>query len=223
MNRFYRFTAWLLRCYFPLFYHFSVYGADSPLQGKAILASNHVSYYDPPLIAAAWPEEIHFLARSGLFRNKFWGAFLSKLNAHPVQENSMDIESIRLITRLLKEGNKVLIFPEGERTPTGNMQAIKAGAALLSIRTQSPIIPVYICGAYEIWPRHNLFPKFRQPLTCVFGKPIYPNGVNDSNSDGNGNGNGKRRKMQEDISKQLQTSLVNLKAWVDNGATGEIP
>lgn len=218
MNRFYQFTAWFLRYYFRFFYHFSVYGADSPLKGKAILASNHVSYYDPPFIAAAWPEEIHFLARAGLFKNKFWGAFLSKLNAHPVQENSLDIESIRLISRLLNEGKKVVIFPEGERTLTGNLQPIKSGTALLSIRTQSPIIPVYISGGFETWPRLKLFPRFRTSLTCVFGKPIYPNGTGS-----NGNGNGKKRKMQEEISLQIETSLNNLKRWVETGAQGEIP
>ena len=217
MNRFYQSTAFILRCYYPLFYRLSVYGADQPLKGKAIFAPNHVSYYDPTLIASAWPEEIHFLARSGLFRNKIWAKIFTNLNAHPVQEDSMDIGSLRKANRILEAGKKIVIFPEGERTLTGDLQPIKPGIAMLAMRSQCPIIPVYIGGAYETWPRKQLFPKFFTHLSCVFGKPIYlqPND--------NRMGNGEKKKRQEEISQQIKARWENLRQWLENGAQGEIP
>jgi 1-acyl-sn-glycerol-3-phosphate acyltransferase len=213
MSLFYRSTIFLFRGYFKLFHHYSIYGADSPYQGKAILAPNHASFLDPPLMGAAWPEEIHYLARASLFHFKLWGTILRLLNAHPVQGTAKDIESFRLICRLLEEGKKVVIFPEGVRSYTGELQTIKSGPAMFSLRMDCPIIPVYICGTYEAWPRQSFLPLFGTPVTCVFGKPIFPDRSPEL---------GKKEK-QEFLSKQVQKSLENLRTWLEEGAKGTPP
>ena len=213
MSFFYRITAHLLRGYFHLFYHYSVYGTASPYQGKAILAPNHVSFLDPPLMGAAWPEEVHFLARASLFQYSVWGWLLSHLNAHPVQGTAQDIESFRLIGQLLKEGKKVVIFPEGERSSTGELQTIKSGIAMLAFRMQCPIIPVYISGTFEAWPRHSRLPKFGSSIDCVFGQPIFPNLSAEMN----------KKQMQEILTQQVQNKLEQLRLWLHAGANGQPP
>lgn len=213
MSCLYRITNFILKRYFHLFYNFSFFGIDQTYKGKAILAPNHASFLDPPLIGAAWPEEIHFLARESLFRNMVWGWILSKLNAHPVKSNVQDIETFRLIRQLLEENKKVVIFPEGERSVTGQLQNIKSGIAMLSLRMQCPIIPIYISGSYETWPRHSRWPKFGTSIICVFGKPIFPNESYE----------GTKREKQENMTLQVKVSLENLRLWLENGAKGEIP
>ncbi len=208
MKIFYRITTFCLRTFFRLFYRFSIYGTDSPFQGKAILAPNHASFLDPPLIGAAWPEEIHFLARASLFRYKGWRALLSYLNAHPVHGTAQDIESFRLICQLLTEGKKVVIFPEGERSSTGQLQTIKLGIAMLALRVQCPIIPVYIHGTFEAWPRHSRWPKFGSAVACVFGNPIFPPSSAEMT----------KKQMQEVMIQQVQKELEKLRLWFEAGA-----
>jgi 1-acyl-sn-glycerol-3-phosphate acyltransferase len=208
MKFFYRITTIFLRGFFRLFYRFSIYGAEGPFQGKAILAPNHASFLDPPLIGATWPEEVHFLARASLFRNKLWGSILSYLNAHPVHGTTQDIESFRLICRLLSEGKKVVIFPEGERSATGELQSMKSGIAMLALRMQCPIIPVYLGGTFEAWPKHSRWPKFGSSITCVFGKPILPQVSGEMN----------KKQMQEMITQKVQTELEMLRVWFEERA-----
>lgn len=213
MNLFYRGVCLLLRGYFRLFYRLSLFGCHSDTHGKAILAPNHASFLDPPLIGAAWPEEIHYLARASLFQHRLWGTILKRLNAHPLHGNAQDIDSIRLICQLLNEGKQVVIFPEGERSHSGELQTIKSGIAMIALRTQSPIIPVYISGTYEAWPRHSRRPMFGTTIACVFGKPIHPNEIHE----------GQKKKMQELLTQKLQSKLEDLRLWLEQGAVGEPP
>lgn len=213
MSFFYNITTCCLRYYFRLFYRYSVYGVDSPYFGKAILAPNHASFLDPPLIGASWPEEIHYLARASLFHSSVMNRLLSRLNAHPVQGTAQDIESFRLICQLLQEEKKVVIFPEGERSATGQLQPIKSGIAMLALRMQCPIIPVYISGTFEAWPKQRRWPKFGTSISCVFGKPIFPSFSADVN----------KKQMQEILTQQVQNKLEDLQLWLEAGAKGELP
>lgn len=205
MSFFYHVARFSLKGYFHLFHRYSVYGADKFYQGKAILASNHNSFLDPPLLSAACPEEVHFLARASLFRHKLGGWFLSHLNAHPVRGTAQDVESFRLICQLLNEGYKVAIFPEGERSSTGDLKTMKAGIAMLALRMQCPIIPVYIHGTFEAWPRHRRWPKLGTTISCVFGEPIFPITSPDLN----------KKQLQEAMTQQVQESLESLRAWLE--------
>lgn len=213
MKWFYRTTVTCLKGFFRLFYRFSVYGVDFPYHGKAIIAPNHASFLDPPLISAAWPEDIHFLARASLFRFRCWKTILTHLNAHPVHGTVQDIESMRLICHLLSVGEKVVIFPEGERSSTGKLQTIKSGVSMLALRMQCPIIPVYIEGTFEAWPKHQRWPKFGSPITCVFGSPIFPPSLS----------NMTKKQAQELLTEQVQQQLEKLRLWLEAGAKGELP
>ncbi len=213
MDLFFRFAKFCFYAGFRLFYRCDIYGIEKPYRGGAIIAPNHASFLDPPLICAFWPEEMHFLARASLFNSRLMKWLLPKLHSHPVTGSAQDIQSMRMICQLLKGGNKVVIFPEGFRTEGGQMQPIKAGVSMLALRVGCPIIPVYINGTFEAWPKHSRWPKMNIKIACVFGKPI----------DSEAYQGMQKKQAQDEMAKALQLAIENLKTWYENGAQGEIP
>ncbi len=176
MSLFYKMTSSSLKAFFRLLYDHEVIFQDAlhlPSSQGAIIASNHLSFLDPPLMAASYPEEIAFFARSTLFTNPFFKLLISKLNAHPVGKGN-DLSSLKLACKLIEEGKKILIFPEGTRSHDGKLCQFKRGIAILAQRTKAPIIPTYIHGTFDIWPKNQRFPSlFGKKTACVFGKPIF--------------------------------------------------
>ncbi|MFQ5729940.1 MAG: lysophospholipid acyltransferase family protein, partial [Waddliaceae bacterium] len=148
-------------------------------KGGGILAPNHVSYYDPPIVAISCPDEVYFLAKKFLFRTPLLGWLIRHLNTYPLSGNIRDLSSIKTIGNLLEQEKKVVIFPEGVRTPDGKLARVKPGIAMLSLRTNVPIIPTYIHGTYEVWPCHRWVPKPWGKTVCIFGSPIYPDSFKD--------------------------------------------
>lgn len=211
MKWFYRTTSFLLRKFFHLFYRLSIYGVSDPYKGKAILAPNHASFLDPPLIGGLWPEDVHFLARASLFRFTVSKNILMNLNAHPVNGTVQDIDSFRLICRLLSEGEKVVIFPEGERSETGEIQKVKSGIAMLALRMQCPIIPVYISGTFEAWPKHSRWPKFGKCIQCVFGNPIFPESFPEMN----------KKQIQLKMTEQIELQWDEMRLWLGQQEQGQ--
>ena len=205
-------TSSFFRFFFRWFYHCQVYGVDQPYQGAAIIAPNHISYFDPPLIAAAWPEDTYFLARSSLFRSKWSNWLLSRLHAYPVKGSEQNIDTFRLICQLLKEGKKVVIFPEGKRSGTGQLQELKTGVAMLALRMNCPIIPTYISGTYEAWPRQQRWPRLNAKVSCTFGQPIFPSQFYEN-----------KKVAQDELNSQVQQKLDALRSWYEEGAQGAPP
>ena len=175
MSLFYRVAQSSLRAVFRILYDHKVIVKDpTPIIGGAIIASNHLSFLDPPLIAASWSEAIAFFAKADLFENPLLRTLITNLNAHPVG-NGNDVKSLKLACKLLEEGNKILIFPEGTRSLDGSLVPFKRGIGMLSLRTKTPIIPTYIHGTFDIWPKGQKLPSlFGKRTVCIFGKPIFP-------------------------------------------------
>lgn len=170
----YRIPRFLFKMMFKWLYRLTVYGNDvSKCPEGAIIASNHASYFDPPLLGACWPEEVHYLARNSLFSNSFFGDLLRRVNAHPVVQQGINKTVLKYICQLIKSGKKVVIFPEGSRTFDGEMSAAKPGVATVAMMAKCPIIPAYVHGMYEVWPRQKKIPRLRGKIACIFGKPIY--------------------------------------------------
>jgi 1-acyl-sn-glycerol-3-phosphate acyltransferase len=201
MKMFYRLGRFCCKIYFLLFYHLTVYGTENIIPGKAIIASNHTSFLDPPMIAVCCPEEVYFLARKTLFSPFLLGSLLSKFNAFPVNGTTQDLSSIKLICKLLEEKKKVVIFPEGMRSPDGELQPFKTGFGMLAMRCRAPIIPVYLEGCYEIWNRKQRFPKLWGRAICKIGQPIYPEQY----------AHLEKKESYQAIAEQLKRSLERLK------------
>ena len=205
MTFFYYFSRLIFKLYFKLFYRLKVSGIENNIPGKAIIASSHTSFLDPPVIATCWPEEISFLARKSLFDSPILGPIIRRLNAFPVAGTMQDIGSFRVICRLLDEGKKVVIFPEGVRSSDGKLTPFKSGIGMLSTRCMAPIIPIYLHGCYEVWHRNQRFPKPWGKITCKIGSPIYPQTY----------AHLEKKKAHQAIAEQLKSSFQSLKQQVE--------
>lgn len=174
MRPFYRMSRALIGSFFKGPYHLRVYGHENLPKGGCIIAPNHTSFLDPPLLAASLPHEIHYLARSSLFQNRLLRWLISRLNALPVEGSAQDARLLKHVYKLLRRGEKVVIFPEGLRSADGMLKPLEKGAALIGWKIGCPIVPAYIEGTFEIWPRSKKFPKMWGHTTCIFGKAIEP-------------------------------------------------
>ncbi len=193
-------------------YRTKVYGLEHFCKGPAIIAPNHISYLDPPIVAAACPEEVSFLARKTLFRSLF-GKFISHLNAYPVTGAASDIKVIKYVCNLLAEGKKVILFPEGERSYDNKLGELKSGIAMLVTKSKSAIIPTYIYGNHEIWPRGKKKPKLFGNASVVFGSPLFYKDYEHLN----------KKEAQIKILEDLERSILALRKWFESGAVGNVP
>lgn len=175
---------WIGHCWFRAFargfYDFRIVGAENlRFDGSAIIAANHVSFLDPPLIGQAFDEPLYFFARKTLFDHPLAGRLLREWQSIPIDRDKPDTASLKATIRLLKSGKKVLMFPEGTRSPDGTLQPAEAGVGLFLAKTGAPVLPVRIFGTYEAFPRGA---KFFRPasITLVVGtqyQPELPAGV----------------------------------------------
>ncbi len=147
--------------------------SNVPKTGPLIIAANHQSNFDPPLLSASIPRKVNFLAKGSVFTGGIVNYLLKAYGAHPVNRDSIDLKAYRWATQLLKQGNVIVIFPEGTRNPKSMAQP-KKGAAKLAIATNAKIIPVGITGTENLgtWLR-VLNPTGK--LTVNIGPPIDPN------------------------------------------------
>ena len=148
------------------------YGCENLIEdGPAILASNHASFLDPPLVGVSCRKDVYFLARKSLFEKPVFGPLLAQLNTVPVDRDRGDVGAIRAMIKLLKSGNRVLVFPEGTRSKDGNLQPARAGVGLLIAKSLAPVVPVRVFGSYSALPRTGGI-RF-VPITVVIGKPLF--------------------------------------------------
>jgi 1-acyl-sn-glycerol-3-phosphate acyltransferase len=152
-------------------FQYCAYGQENIIEeGPAIMAANHQSYLDPPLVGITCRNELFFLARKTLFEKRFLGAIISSVNALPVDLTRGDLTALRAIMNLLKEGHRTVIFPEGTRSLTGQIQQARPGIGMIIARTLAPVVPMRIFGSFEAWPKGG---KIRpHPITVVVGKPL---------------------------------------------------
>ena len=177
MKTSYRFITSIFWLYFKVFFNLKVNGLENLPQGAAIIAPNHASYLDPPLLAGVIPEEAGFLARENLFRHPLLGRFIRMLNAHPIKRGEGDLAAFKLMIRILESGKKLVIFPEGTRTPDGKLSKLQNGAALLALRKGVPLVPVRLDGTYKAWPRYRRWPRLYGSISCTFLPAIYPSEI----------------------------------------------
>jgi 1-acyl-sn-glycerol-3-phosphate acyltransferase len=141
---------------------FSLRSAGSrymPASGPVLLISNHESYFDPLLVGLAVRRQISYLARKSLFRNRFFAWLISNLGAVPIDLDGMGREGLQISSDILKAGNPLLIFPEGERSRLGNLQPFKGGMMLILKKCPVPVLPIGIAGAFESFPLHRKLPR----------------------------------------------------------------
>jgi 1-acyl-sn-glycerol-3-phosphate acyltransferase len=156
-----------------LFFGFRIIHRERMIQtGPVIVAMNHQSFFDPPLAGNACDRAIYFLAKKSLMNVPILGWLLPKLNVIPVDIEGKDRSALKALIRILRAGECALVFPEGARTPDGNLQPTLPGLGLVIAKTRAPIVPMRIFGAFDAWPIGGKIHPWRK-ITIVVGDPIY--------------------------------------------------
>jgi len=169
----YRIAQWLSRLASRGIYRTQVKNVEHiPLVGPVILASNHASLADPPLIGGSVPRAVNFLARDTLFQIPILGWYIRKLNAVPVNRDGGGGAGLKAILDRLHNGAAILLFPEGTRTDDGRLKPARSGIGLTVIKSGAPVVPIRLHGTFEAWGRHKRFPG-RGRFRVVVGKPLY--------------------------------------------------
>lgn len=171
MKTIYWFCSTLWKKCFIAFFSYRVVGREKLItDGPVILASNHESFLDPPLVGVVHDEEVYYLARKTLFTG--FGAWLyPRLNSIPVDQERPDMTSLKTVVKVLKQGEKIVIFPEGSRTLDGKIGKGEPGTGLIVAKTKAVVQPMRIFGAREALPRGSGKMKFC-PITVVIGDPV---------------------------------------------------
>ena len=173
MNPYYWFCRSLIILVGRVFFRLRVVHRERMINhGPVILASNHESYLDPPLVGSVADRAIFFLARKTLLDGAFFGWLLPKLNVIPVDQEGNDRSALKALIRILRAGEGTLVFPEGERTLDGHLRPALPGLGFVIAKTLAPVVPMRIFGAREAWPRGSARVRFCR-ITVVVGEPIY--------------------------------------------------
>ena len=172
MNLSYR-LGWLgFRVLYRVYFRWRVFNAERvPATGPVILAANHASFLDPPLVGSGLHRPINYLARESLFRFPGIGALLRSWNSVPVDRDGGGAAGLRAILERLLAGGGIILFPECTRTQDGKLQPARSGIGLVVIKSTAPVVPVRTFGTYEAYGRHIKFPRPRQ-VAVKYGRPL---------------------------------------------------
>lgn len=163
-------------CYLWIFHRYTTHGLKHlPREGGCIIVSNHASFLDPIAVCCdIWNRHVYFLARDTLFKQsrfmKWWAIAVGTL---PIDRTKGDIRALKEAINLVRHGKVLCLFPEGTRTRDGRLQPVKAGIGFLIEKAGVPVIPAYVSGTFEAFPRDARRIKPRK-ITVYFGKPMTP-------------------------------------------------
>ena len=169
MTLLYRCAQTIFFLYFKIFHRFRVSGLEHvPSDGAFLLASNHVSFFDPPALGCRVPRDLHYFAKKSLFKGLL-GKLITAFNSIPVDRESSDVSSFKKALKVLDKGSPLLVFPEGTRSLDGSLQTAKAGVGLIAIKANVPVLPARVIGGFEILGKGCKWPKIGSRLTIVYG------------------------------------------------------
>jgi 1-acyl-sn-glycerol-3-phosphate acyltransferase len=173
MNFSYRLGWTFFRAMFAVYFRWRVFNPERvPQTGGVILASNHASFLDPPLVGSGLHRAIHYLARESLFRFPGVGALLRSWNSVPVDRDGGGAAGLKTILSRLLAGGAIILFPEGTRTKDGKLQPARSGIGLTVIKSDAVVIPVRTFGTFECYSRKI---KFHLPkrVAVKYGEPMH--------------------------------------------------
>ena len=155
-------------------YRYRVWGPKRiPRSGPVLFVANHQSFLDPILVGlGSHSRQFYAMARVTLWRNQLLGWLIGTLNAIPIDQSKGDMTALRRCIEVLKQGQALLVFPEGSRTSDGALTPFAPGVLLLIKRTKPTVVPVAIRGAFAAWPRVRRIPRLSGHIDVMFGQPI---------------------------------------------------
>lgn len=167
----YSFFHVFFRIFFRVLGRWDVTGVENvPTTGPVIIAANHLSMADPPLVGCSLPRKAWFMAKEELFHPAV-GWFLRAMRAFPVKRGEPDMQALKKSLKLLASGEILMIFPEGTRQPSGHLGEPELGVGMIALRSKAPVIPVRLSGTDRLLPPGKPFPRPAR-VTIRYGKPI---------------------------------------------------
>lgn len=171
-NRLFVFIYYVVGLVSDILHPVSVEGMERLPKSGALLCPNHSSNWDPILVALKLPKNyrLHIMAKEELFKNPLLGWLLRKVGAFPVSRGNNDISTVRTAMQAIKDGDNLLIFPEGTvvRNGLGYVDGLpahaKAGVAMIGVRTGAALVPVFVDGEKKLFHRTRI----------IFGEPYEP-------------------------------------------------
>lgn len=168
----YRLTWWFCRFIFRFVFPREIVGAENvPREGPVIIASNHQSNLDPPLLGTSFWRRTHALAKAELFKNPVQSAYIRSLNAFPVKRGAPDRQALKHCLDLLRDGEVLMVFPEGTRSETGELRRPEPGIGLIISRSGAPVVPAFIENSGKAMSRDGGIR--RTPVKISFGPPLH--------------------------------------------------
>jgi 1-acyl-sn-glycerol-3-phosphate acyltransferase len=204
---------WIMRALFTLFFRFlgswEVSGHEHvPKTGRVLIAPNHISALDPPLIGCALRRPGWFMAKAELF--DIWGLawLIRHMHAYPVKRGVPDRAALKRTLDHLKNDQVVCVFAEGTRSLSGDLGPLEAGIGMLALKTGAPIVPVGIRGTDRLLPR-GAKRLHRAKVRVQFGPPLHFAIPEEGRSE---------RVAYQEVADRLREALVALLADMDNRA-----
>jgi 1-acyl-sn-glycerol-3-phosphate acyltransferase len=170
-----------------------------PPEGAVLVAPNHQSFLDPPLVGAGCPRRMNYLARKSLFHFFPFRWLIDSLDAIPLDTEGIGFGGMKETLRRLRRGEMVLVFPEGSRTWDGEVGPFQPGFTTLAVRGRAAILPVAIEGAFEVWPRSEKLPRLGV-VHVHYGVPIPAEDV--------------RRQSEEDVIAEVRRRVCQYQAML---------
>ncbi len=178
----YRFWRVIVRALARAYWDLRIYNVERvPSSGPVILAANHTSFADPPLVGVGIRRATYFLARDTLFHPPLFGTWLRSVNSIPVDRDGGGAAGLRVVLDLLEQEEMVLLFPEGTRSANGNLLPARPGLGLIALKSGAPVVPVRLFGLFETWGRHQPFPRPGR-VAIKYGMPLRFNDSPESES-----------------------------------------
>ena len=211
----YRFARFTFGMFFRIWFRWKVLHRERvPAKGGVILASNHVSYLDPVYVVSALERMVVGLARESAFNVPLGGRILRSWRVIPVDQSGTG-RGLKTFLSRLRSGDAVIMYPEGTRSPTGQIRAPQPGIGLIIIKSTAPVVPINLFGAYEAYARHHWLPRPYQ-VQIKFGEPL---DFADLRAEAKQT---KDKDRLKEIYKQAATDLLHAIAQIEPGLDQEV-
>lgn len=175
MEPIYGFCHALIRWLYSTAFRGDIAGLENlPSRGGYIVAANHASHLDPPIVGLHLSQQVAFFARKTLWKPGFASWWLDAVGSIPVdRDGAADIGAIKRVIATLNAGRTIILFPEGTRSPDGSLQAPKAGVGMIACKTHRPVVPARVYGSFDAFGRGRSI-RLGVPVDVVYGQPLLP-------------------------------------------------
>jgi 1-acyl-sn-glycerol-3-phosphate acyltransferase len=207
------FLGWFcFRLLYRFYFGWRVFNPERvPLLGPVILASNHASFLDPPLVGAGLRRGVNYLARETLFRFPVLGWVLRQWQAVPVDREGGGAGGLRaILDRLLADG-AIVLFPEGTRTTDGRLRSARPGIGLTVIKSNAVVVPVRVFGTFEAYGRHVRFPRPVR-VAVKYGRPMR---FEQLREEAKGCGKARLKEIYQQVADEVMKAVGELGAYTD--------